>query len=128
MHILPIYAALLGLLFVYLSVRTIGARRRAQIAVGHGDDPALLRATRVHANFAEYTPLALLLLTLAEVQSAPGWLVHLLCLSLTIGRCVHARGVSQVNERFALRVTGMVLTFVALAGASLYLLLRALLV
>jgi len=61
MTILPIYAALLALLFVLLSIRTIRTRHSRGVALGHGDDPAMLRAMRVHANFAEYVPLALLL-------------------------------------------------------------------
>jgi len=56
MTIVPIYAALLALLFVLLSVRTIRTRRRQGVALGHGDDPAMLRVMRVHANFAEYVP------------------------------------------------------------------------
>jgi len=61
MTILPVYAALLALLFVLLSIRTIRTRHSRKVALGHGDDPAMLRAMRVHANFAEYVPLALLL-------------------------------------------------------------------
>ena len=54
MHILPFYAALLGLLFFYLSIRTIGLRRKLKIGVGAKDNEEMLRAMRVHANFAEY--------------------------------------------------------------------------
>ncbi len=63
MTILPVYAALLALLFVLLSIRTIRTRHSRKVALGHGDDPAMLRAMRVHANFAEYVPLALLLIS-----------------------------------------------------------------
>ncbi|MEH8130210.1 MAPEG family protein [Aeromonas veronii] len=56
MTILPVYAALLALLFVLLSIRTIRTRHSRKVALGHGDDPAMLRAMRVHANFAEYDP------------------------------------------------------------------------
>nr|WP_265324035.1 MAPEG family protein [Aeromonas veronii] len=56
MTILPVYAALLALLFVLLSIRTIRTRHSRKVALGHGDDPAMLRAMRVHANFAEYVP------------------------------------------------------------------------
>ena len=44
MTILPIYAALLALLFVLLGERTIRTRHRRGVALGHGDDPAMLRA------------------------------------------------------------------------------------
>ena len=58
----PLYAALLGLIFVALSIRTIRLRRRYGVGVGDGNNTELQRAARVHANFAEYVPLALLLI------------------------------------------------------------------
>ena len=54
MFVTPIYAAILGFVFVTISVRTILIRRKLQIAIGDGDQPLLARAARVHANFAEY--------------------------------------------------------------------------
>lgn len=122
MTILPPYAALLALLFVYLSVRTIGTRRRLQIAIGDQDHPEMQRAMRVHANFAEYVPLGLVLLSLVEARAPAAWLMHGLCLCLLLGRVLHAWGVSQAKERFQFRVAGMMLTFACLVGASLFLL------
>lgn len=126
MHILPVYAALLALLFVFLSIRTIKARRRAQVGLGTGDHPDLSRAVRVHANFAEYAPLGLLLIYLVEMQSAAGWFVHLLGLLLLMGRLSHAYGVSQSRENFKFRVSGMMMTFGSLLLSALFLLYDAL--
>lgn len=126
MPIMPIYAALLALLFVYLSLRTIGARRRLQIALGDKDHPEMQRAIRVHANFAEYVPLGLILLHLVEARTPPMWLMHALCLLLLVGRLLHAYGVSQTPERFQFRVSGMVMTFACLIGSALYILQGAL--
>lgn len=128
MHILPIYAALLALLFFYLSVRTIGLRRRLKIGIGASDSAEMLRGMRVHSNFAEYAPLVLFLIYLVEVQGAPGWLVHALASCLLAGRCLHAYGVSQLKEKFVYRVTGMAMTFTALLLAAAVLLVRPLLV
>jgi uncharacterized membrane protein YecN with MAPEG domain len=126
MHILPAYAALLGLIFFYLSVRTIGLRRKLHIGIGASDNPLMLRAMRVHANFAEYVPLTLLLIYLVEVQGGPGLLVHALGLCLLVGRTAHAYGVSQAQENFAYRVTGMAMTFTALLSSCALLLYKAL--
>jgi len=125
MHILPVYAALLTLLFVFLSIRTIKARRRAQVGLGTGDHPDLSRAVRVHANFAEYAPLGLLLIYLVEVQSAASWFVHVLGMLLLVGRLLHAYGVSQSRENFKFRVSGMVMTFSSLLLSAFFLLLHA---
>lgn len=121
-QIVPVYAALLALLFVYLSVRTIGVRRRLQIALGDKDHPEMQRAMRVHANFAEYVPLSLVLLALVETRAPAALLMHALCLCLLVGRLLHAHGVSQTPERFQFRVSGMALTFTSLIGSSLFLL------
>jgi hypothetical protein len=45
---------------------------------------------------------------------------------LLLGRSLHAFGMSQETEDFRLRVSGMSLTFAAIAGAALTLLWRAL--
>lgn len=116
--ITPLYAALLGLLFVALSVRTLLLRRRLRIAVGDGGNKQMLRAMRVHANFAEYAPLGLLLLFMLELAGAPRALLHVLCLCLLAGRAVHAYGVSKVAEDYRYRVFGMAMTFTALVGAA----------
>jgi uncharacterized protein len=110
MKVLPIYAALLGLLFLYLSVRTIGLRRRLKIGIGASQSEEMLRAMRVHSNFAEYVPLSLLLSYLVEVQGGHPLLVHAMGVTLLVGRAVHAYDVSQMNEQFVFRVSGMVMS------------------
>ena len=76
MTIMPVTlatAGILGLLYVYLSVRVTMARAGSKISLGEGSQGAvalgkeaeaskLQIACRSHANFAEYVPLALLLI------------------------------------------------------------------
>lgn len=114
MTITPIYAGLLTLVFVALSVRVIGGRRMAGVGLGDGGNRLLLRKTRAHGNFAEYVPFALILMALAELQAGPGWVVHLLGLLLLTGRSLHAYGFSREPEVARCRVLGMALTFGAL--------------
>lgn len=114
----PLYAGLLALLFLALSIRAIAARRRARLALGTGDNAALLRATRVHGNFAEYVPLALLLLLLLELQGAPVLLLHTLGIALLLARLLHAIGVARANENFRYRVAGMGLTLTMIGVAA----------
>jgi uncharacterized membrane protein YecN with MAPEG domain len=63
------YAALLALLFIALSVRTLRLRATLRIAIGDGGNERLLRASRVHGNFAEG----------AERKRAVGWSASTLC-------------------------------------------------
>lgn len=122
-----IYAATSGLLFFALSIRTIRMRRRHCVAIGDGNNNELRRAMRVHANFAEYTPLALLLVFFVESGGAPTLLVHGLGIALLAGRLLHAWGVSQPRENFRYRVAGMVLTFSVLITSALEILVLRLL-
>jgi len=122
--IVPVYGALLAFLFIWLSVRVIRVRGAERVPVGAGGSKKLERAMRVHANFAEYAPLALLLILIAELQGTPAALVHGLCLALVLGRGLHAFGMSRETEDFRLRISGMALTFATLACAALTLLWR----
>ena len=123
MPITALYAGALGLLFVVLSIRVIAVRREVRVALGDGGHATLQRRMRVHGNFAEYAPLGLILLGLAESLRTDVRLLHVIGIALLAGRVAHAIGVSQMRERFAIRVTGMMGTFAALvtaAGACLF--------
>jgi uncharacterized membrane protein YecN with MAPEG domain len=116
--IVPFYASLLAGLYIVLAVRVIRMRRKERIAIGDRGNARLQRAMRVHANFAEYVPLALILLTFVEWQGSSPLFVHGLGLALLVGRVVHAYGVSQEKENYRLRTVGMLLTLGAILGAA----------
>jgi hypothetical protein len=120
--IVPSYAAILVLIFVLLSIRVIQMRGSAKIGLGHGNNPAMERRIRVHGNFAEYVPLALVLLLCMELQSQSRILIHVLCIALVAARVIHAIGVTPVNENFPMRVASVLTTFAVLVVASVMLL------
>lgn len=124
--ITPLYAALFGLMFVALTLRVIALRRTYQRSLGDGDQPLLRRAIRVHGNFAEYVPFALLLLYFVELQQRPAVWLHVLGGSLVLARVLHAYGVSQVRERLPFRIAGLTLTMLVMTACALLLLVRAL--
>lgn len=115
----PIYAALLAALYILLSLQVIRQRQRDGRAWGEGGEGRLRNLVRAHGNFAEYAPMGLLLLLLAEAQGAPGWAVHLTGTSLLAGRVVHAFALSERPAALQWRVAGMVLTFTALGTGAL---------
>jgi uncharacterized membrane protein YecN with MAPEG domain len=119
------YAAVLALFYVYLSVRTIGFRRKAKVSVGDGGDDGLLRAIRVHANFAEYVPIALILIALIEAQDGPASLVHGLGTLLIAARVAHAYGLSTRQAPGKYRVGGTAGTFAILIVAATWLIAHA---
>ena len=116
--IVPSYAAVLGIGMIILSLRVIRIRRMAKIAVGDRGEPVLERAIRVHGNFSEYVPLAIILLAFVEISGSPGWLVHGLCGLLVAGRAIHAFGVSRTAEDYRFRTFGMVATLAVLGVTS----------
>jgi uncharacterized membrane protein YecN with MAPEG domain len=122
LRIIPLYASLLALFYVYLSARTIGVRRKARISIGDGGDDAMLRAMRMHANFAEYAPISLVLLAMVDMQGGPVWLLHALGFLLLAARLSHAYGISSVQAPGKFRVGGMVGTFATMTVASCWLL------
>lgn len=123
-QIIPFYASLLALLFLFLSYRVIRLRRALKASIGDAGDKQLLRAMRVHSNFAEYTPLALLLLLALELQVFYPWALHVLGATLVVGRLLHAYGVSQTREQLQFRIAGMACTFAAILAAAVILIYR----
>lgn len=121
MHIVILYAALLTVLYLVLTFRAIGMRGRLRVTLGDGGDQGLQRAVRAHSNFAEYAPLALVLLALVEGSGAQPITVHGLSAALLLGRLLHALGVSRLREPLPLRMAGMVLTTGCLFACSAYL-------
>lgn len=125
MPITAFYASIIAFLFLALSFRTIKRRRLIKLELGtitHNgeDDRELLRRVRVHANCAEYAPIGIILLGLAESLKGAPLVLHALGAMLIIGRMVHAYGLSQSPHNLTLRVSGMVmtLTMIALAAAT----------
>ena len=64
-------------------------------------------------------PIPLLLIWMLEPMIRLPVLVRVFCLSLVLGRIVHAYGISHVKEDSRYRVYGKALTFTSLGGAAL---------
>jgi len=114
------YAGLSGLLLLALSFQVISLRRRFKVGLGDGDQPELGRVIRVHANFCEHVPLALLiLLTLELSQALPALVLHALGLVLIVGRLLHAWGLSQTAGVSKGRFIGTLMTWLMILVGSL---------
>ena len=125
LKIVPIYAAILAILFFALSIRVISLRRSSKLPLGFQGDMALERRVRVQGNFSEYVPLALLLMAFVELRGSTPWLLHAMGVVLIAGRLSHAYGVSQIKESFAFRVSGMAMTFTVILTAASAILVQA---
>lgn len=119
MIVTPLYAGLLALWFVVLSLRVVARRRGQSINLGDGGDSVMLRRIRAHGNFSEYVPLALVLILLLELGgTTPLWALHALGLMLLAGRLLHGYAFSFTGHAMMPRVLGTVLTFSTLLIAG----------
>lgn len=124
---ISIYVVILVALYIALSVSVIKHRIRAQSALGDAGDKVLQQRIRAHGNFAEYVPLFLITLSLAEMQNLSLYAVHGIALWFVAGRVLHAHSFLNVEKfegnelktTMKFRQIGMMLTFSGLAFAAL---------
>jgi len=121
-----LYAGILGLLYVALAMRVIRLRFRHRVSLGDGGQAELLAAIRSHGNFAEYVPLALLLMAMAELDGCSDAVIHAFGILLTAGRVLHVWGLAHKDGGGTSwqRKAGMVATFTVIILLSLMLIGR----
>ena len=122
-----LFASLHVLLMLALLVPVARHRHSQRIGLGTGGDAALERKIRVHGNFIENAPLALLLLALLELCGLPAPWLWTLGAMLLLGRVLHAVGFSRRSGHSFGRFWGTALTwlvFLLLALCGLWLALR----
>lgn len=117
------FAGILALFYVLLSLNVIRRRYGARVSIGDGGDVLMQRRIRVHANFAEYIPLALVLMALAEVNEYSETLLNVLGTLLVLGRLLHAYGLLVAETKrvddIKFRSAGMISTFGVLIALAL---------
>ncbi|NBX86150.1 MAG: glutathione metabolism protein [Proteobacteria bacterium] len=121
MVITSLLAGFLGLWLLGQSVLVMLMRRQLRVAIGNGagKQPLLERAMRAQANTAEYAPLLLILLGLAEMQTGAMLLLAMLAGIIAAGRVFHAIALLWTEPRdiklgLNFRVAGMACTWTGL--------------
>ena len=118
-------AGLHGLLLLMLLWPIVAVRRGRRIGLGDGGDPALLQRIRVHANFVEYVPFALLMLALLEISGLRRDWVAVLGGLLFLARVLHAIGLSRSPGVSFGRFWGTLVTWCVILAASGIAIVRA---
>ena len=113
MFVTPLYAGMLTIWFVVLSIR-VANLRRGGISFGDNGDIAVTRVVRAQANFAEYVPLALLMMGFLEASRYSIYLLHALGIALVIARLFHGLALSFDWSARPGRMVGAALTFIVL--------------
>ena len=109
-----LYAALCGLLFLLFSIRVVQGRVAFKIDIGDGNNEEMRRRIRVHANFAEYVPMALILIYAVQQAGFSVWIVHALGAVLIVARLFHAAGLGKTSGVSPGRLIGASATFAVL--------------
>ena len=129
LEIAALYVGINLLILLFLAGIVISNRWKHKIVLGDGDNAAMRRAVRAHANAAEYMPgalVGLVLLALLE-PAAPNWLLHTGGIFLTVGRIFHGVGLN-LGARNIGRMMGTILTlasYLIIGGGLIYAALAA---
>ncbi|MEJ7925935.1 MAPEG family protein [Sphingobium sp. AN641] len=115
-------AAACALLNLWLALRCSQLRIAGKVLHGDGGDPRLVRRMRAHANFIEYTPIALILFALIELALGAALWLWIVALVYIVSRVAHTLGM-DMDRPNAARAAGITATWVVLlvlAIAALY--------
>ncbi len=116
-----LYGSLLAVITVLLATNVSRNRGRAKAFFGDGGDKGLESAIRAHGHAAEYVPLGVLMLVIAEILGANATSMHGLGGTMLVGRLASSHGIlARVSGT---RVLGAMLTWLAILGTVAYVLL-----
>ena len=107
------YVALNALIMLVLGMLVVRARVKTGTAIGDGGVAAMQGPLRAHANNTEYVPLPLLMMLVILYLGGSAGLIHAIGAPLTLGRVLHAIGLSRNVGPSTLRLIGMALTWIA---------------
>ena len=131
--ITAIYAALLALMLIALSVNIINARGKFAVGLGDSGNIAMTRRIRAQANLAEYAPIFIILLGFSEHNGLPIWAIHMFGLVFLFGRFMHAYSLLQAEQYDQFhklinnptwRIRGMICTFASIGMLAIILLVQ----
>ena len=110
----------LAFLLLALSWTVIKGRRSLSLSTGDGGDSMMERRIRAQGNLAEYAPIFVILIALAELQGGNAVVVSILASVFFVGRLAHGYAFAFTEKNMKLRVRGMMATMFGISATSLY--------
>ena len=110
-------AASLALVNVWLSMRIGKVRQAEKISIGDGGNDLLSRRMRAHLNFAENTPLVLILIAAIEIAGHGGMWLKAVGAVYALGRVAHGIGMDGGSLEKG-RMIGTIITMLTLLGLA----------
>ncbi|HWH16715.1 MAG TPA: MAPEG family protein [Allosphingosinicella sp.] len=118
--ILPITLTIAGacaLISIWLGLRVSQLRLRHKISIGDGGNETVRTRMRAHANFAEYTPIFLILLALIELAHGSAISLWIAGILFVVGRLLHPFGMDRPAPN-PLRMAGAGLSWAVLLALA----------
>ena len=120
MNLIIVYAVILGLLFLFLSLNAERLRQNHKLKSKTSLPENVYYAVRGQENFVEFVPFSFILILLCESVDVTTFVLNLLLSTLTFGRIIHAYGCT-INYTQSYRLCGMVLTYISVVLSLAYL-------
>lgn len=127
-----LYGSLNAMFNIALAGMVVRHRGRSGVSIGEGDPDKkgakeLALAIRIHANNAEFVPLAILMMLLAELCGGSAFILHIAGGILLVSRVSHMIGMPRKapNVFRSTGVTGTWLLIIGLAAWTLVLRMHA---
>ncbi len=120
--ITALYAGILTIFALVLSFYAGGFRGKSGISVGLGEpvNMDLAERVRVHQNFLEYVPMAIILMGIIEMNGGNSTFLYVFGCVLVIARIAHAIGLKHDNMAHPGRAIGAGGTALISLVAALY--------
>lgn len=110
-------AAAAALINFWLGLRVGQVRGAEKISIGDGGNLRLIARMRAQLNFAEYTPIVLILFALIELARGHNLYLWIVAMAYVIGRVLHAFGMD--GWTFG-RAVGTATTMLTMIGLGIY--------
>ena len=117
-----IFAAAAALVNLWLAIRCGRVRAQEKILHGDGGNPLMQRRMRAQLNFAENTPIVLILFLLVEWSYGGSLWLALVALAYIVARLLHGLGMDSAESNW-MRGAGVGITMLVtlgLVGAAIY--------
>ena len=123
-EIVGLYVALNLILHIVLMLQIGQQRVKSKISLGDGGDKALIGKIRAQGNFVENAPMLLIaLITMASLSASPIAL-HIVGAVFTVGRVLHAHGITRPDNNGIGRTIGAMTALLTILGSAVYILYK----
>jgi uncharacterized protein len=114
-----LYGGLNAIFNIVLASRVSSGRREKRVSLGLGDAREMEVLVRTHANNAEFMPLGIVMLLVAELMSGSSTWLHVAGGTLLLARVLHAIGMPRRAPN-PFRVAGTAGTWIIIAAMGVW--------